>query len=125
MVLTKILEYDKSRSNCLHFVLRQLQPRIQLRQSTCLQIFQPSHHVRNATWMENRRQQRTVPRMPKHRKKTAMTTKLTPQQKIDVENIIIQQHDAIKAVRAIANLLNINLLEANKIYSTFKNEKTK
>lgn len=54
-----------------------------------------------------------------------MTTKLTPQQKMDIGNIIEQQHDAIKAVRAIANLLNINLLEANKIYSTFKNEKTK
>lgn len=54
-----------------------------------------------------------------------MTTVLTPQQMMDIQNIIEQQYDAIKAVKAIANLLDVNLLEANKLYTSFKNEKSK
>lgn len=54
-----------------------------------------------------------------------MTPELTLQQKAAIDSIIRQNNDACKIVRAIAKLLDINLLEANKLYTTFKNEKTK
>ena len=54
-----------------------------------------------------------------------MTPGLTLQQKAAINSIIRQNNDACKAVKAIAKLLDINLLEANKLYTTFKNEKNK